>query len=75
MAKVGQLTVALENRAGTLAHLAKVLGDAKVNVVALLGSTAGMQGSVQVVVDNVNKAKEALGRAGLSIHRRHAGAV
>jgi hypothetical protein len=51
--------------AGTLPHLAKVLGDAKVNVVALLGSTAGTQGSVQVVVDNVNKAKKALGGAGL----------
>ncbi|HVO79059.1 MAG TPA: hypothetical protein VMT39_03525 [Candidatus Bathyarchaeia archaeon] len=66
MAKVKQLTVALENRPGTLAHLAKVLGDAKVNVLALLGSTAVGQGSVQVVVDNVNKAKKALGAAGLS---------
>ena len=66
MAKVKQLTVALENRPGTLAHMAKVLGDAKVNVLALLGSTAVGQGSVQVVVDNVNKAKKALGGAGLS---------
>ena len=40
MAKVKQLTVALENRPGTLAHMAKVLADAKVNVLALLGSTA-----------------------------------
>jgi hypothetical protein len=66
MAKVKQLTVALENRPGTLAHVAKVLADAKVNVLAFLGSTAGTQGSVQVVVDNVNKAKKALGGAGLS---------
>jgi len=66
MAKVKQLTVALENRPGTLAHMAKVLADAKVNVLALLGSTAVAQGSVQVVVDNVNKAKKALGGAGLS---------
>ena len=66
MAKVKQLTVALENRPGTLAHVAKVLADAKVNVLALLGSTAGVQGSAQVVVDNVNKAKKALGGAGLS---------
>ena len=66
MAKVKQLTVALENRPGTLAHVAKVLADAKVNVLALLGSTAGAQGSVQVVVDNVNKAKKALSGAGLS---------
>ncbi len=61
-----QLTVVLENRPGTLAHMAKVLADAKVNVLAPLGSTAVAQGSVQVVVDNVNKAKKALGGAGLS---------
>lgn len=47
MAKVKQLTVALENRPGTLAHVAKVLADVKVNVLAVLGSTAGAQGSVQ----------------------------
>ena len=66
MAKVKQLTVSLENRPGTLAHMAKVLADAKVNITALLNSTSGGQGSAQVVVDNVNKAKKALGRAGLS---------
>ena len=65
MAKVKQLTVALENRPGTLAHMAKVLADAKVNIVALLNSTAGAQGSAQVVVDSVNRAKKALGAAGL----------
>ncbi len=36
MAKVKQLTVALENRPGALAHMAKVLGDAKVNVLEIL---------------------------------------
>lgn len=66
MAKVKQLTVSLENRPGTLAHMAKVLAEAKVNITALLNSTSGAQGSAQVVVDNVNKAKKALGAAGLS---------
>ncbi len=66
MAKVKQLTVSLENRPGTLAHMAKALADAKVNIVALLNSTSGTQGSAQVVVDNVNNAKKALGAAGLS---------
>ena len=65
MAKVKQLTVALENRPGRLAQVAKVLADAGVNILALLGSTAGMQGSVQVVVDKINPAKKALGAAGL----------
>src|SRR5450756_587351 len=66
MAKVKQLTISLENQPGALARVAQVLADAKVNMVALLGSTSGTQGSVQVVVDNVNKAKKALGGAGLS---------
>ena len=66
MAKVKQLTISLENQPGALARVAQVLADAKVNMVALLGSTSGTQGSMQVVVDNVNKAKKALGGAGLS---------
>ena len=66
MAKVKQFTVALENRPGKLAQVASVLADAKVNILAVLGSTAGAQGSVQVVVDNANKARKALGGAGLA---------
>jgi hypothetical protein len=65
MAKVKQLTVALENRPGTMAQVAKVLAGAGVNILALLGSTAGTRGSVQVVVDKVSQAKKALGAAGL----------
>ncbi len=66
MAKVKQLTVALENRPGALAQMAQILADAKINVVALLGSTAGTQGSAQVVVDDIRKAKKALDKAGMS---------
>ena len=66
MAKVKQLTISLENQPGALARVAQVLADAKVNIVALLGSTSGTEGSAQVVVDNVSKAKKALGGAGLS---------
>ena len=66
MAKVKQLTVALENRPGALAQMAQVLADAKVNVMALLGSTAGTQGSAQVVVDQISKAKKALDKAGMT---------
>ena len=57
MARVKQLTVSLENQPGRLAALAKVLADAKVNIEALMASTAGARGSVQLVVDNVAKAK------------------
>ena len=63
MSKVKQLTVSLKNRPGALAQLAQTLADAKVNVVALLGSSAGAQASAQVVVDKMSKAKEALDKA------------
>jgi hypothetical protein len=66
MSKVKQLTVSLENRSGALAQMAQVLADAKVNVEALLGSSAGAQGSAQVVVDDIRKAKKALDKAGMS---------
>lgn len=66
MPRVKQLTVACENRPGALAQVARVLGDAKVNIVAFLTSTSGAEGSVAVIVDNVNKAKRALDRAGFS---------
>jgi len=66
MANVKQLTVSLENRPGTLAQVAKVLAGAKVNILALLASAAASPGSVQLVVDNVNRAKKALGAAGLA---------
>lgn len=66
MAKVKQLTIPLENRPGALAEVARVLADAKVNVTALLGSTSGTQGSAQVVVDNINRAKKAFDKAGKS---------
>jgi hypothetical protein len=63
MAKVKQLTISLENQPGALAKMARVLADAKVNISALLGSTAGSQGSAQVVVDDIRKAKKALEQA------------
>ena len=66
MAKVKQLTVSLENQPGKFAAVAKVLADAKVNIVAVLGSTAGARGSAQVVVDNITEAKKALSAAQVS---------
>ncbi len=66
MPKAKQLSIPVENRPGTLAHVASVLGDARVNIRAFLTTTSGTEGAVHVVVDNANKAKKALGRAGLS---------
>ena len=80
MAKTKQLSVSCENRPGTLARLARVLGDAKVSILGFNCTTSGAEGAVQLVVDNVQKAKSALEREGfpfteqdvLQVELRHA---
>jgi hypothetical protein len=66
MPKAKQLSIPVENRPGTLARVAKVLGNSRVNILAFLTTSSGAEGSVHVVVDNVNRAKKALDGAGLS---------
>jgi hypothetical protein len=66
MAKVKQLTVPCKNRPGEIARVAKVLGEAKVNIMSCLTTTSGDKGAMHLVVDNVNKAKKALDAADLS---------
>ena len=66
MPKAHQLTIRCRNRPGTLAHIAKVMGDAGVNIQGFLLSTSGSQGLLKVVVDDLDQAKEALQEAGLS---------
>ncbi len=65
MPRVNQLNVPCENRPGTLALVCRTLGDAKVNILGFLLATSGATGSVRLVVDDVEKAKEALYEAGL----------
>ena len=65
MPKVNELTVRCENRPGMLAHIATLMGDANVNIRGFLLTTSGAKGWVRLVVDNVEKAKEALEDAGL----------
>ena len=66
MPKAKELAIRCENLPGALAHIARVLGDAKVNILAFLTTTSGTEGTVQVVVDNENRAKKALASTGLS---------
>jgi hypothetical protein len=66
MAKTKQFTIAVDNRPGAVAHIAKTLGGAKVNILALVGTTQGSAGTVQLVVEDPKKAKKALDAAGVS---------
>ena len=60
MAKTKQFTIAVENRPGAPAEIARTLGDAKVNILALSGTAQGTSGTVQLVVEDSRRTKKAL---------------
>ena len=66
MAKTKQFTIAVDHQPGAVARIAKTLGDAKVNILSLLGTSQGMAGTVQLVVDDARRAKKALDSARIS---------
>ena len=66
MAKTKQFTISVENRPGAVAEIARTLGNAKVNILALLATAQGPGGSVQVIVEDTRRAKKALDEARLS---------
>ena len=61
--KTRQYTITLENRPGALAEVARTLGNAKVNILALQGTAQGMSSAVELVVDDTRRAKKALDEA------------
>lgn len=60
MAKTKQFTITVGNQPGAVAHIAKALGDSKVNILSLLGTAQGTGGTVQLVAEDAKKAKKAL---------------
>jgi len=66
MAKTKQFTISVENRPGVVAAIARTLGNAKVYILALLGTAQGTGGSVQLIVEDTKRAKKALDEARLS---------
>ena len=66
MAKIKQFTIAVENRPGAVAEIAKALGKAKVNVLSLLGTAQGTSGTIQLVAEDARRAKKALDEAKIS---------
>jgi hypothetical protein len=63
MAKTKQFTISVQNQPGAVAEIARTLGNAKVNILALLGTAQGTTGTVQLVVDDARRAKKALDAA------------
>lgn len=66
MAKTKQFTIAIDNHPGAVAAITRILGDAKVNILSLLGTAQGAAGSVQLIVEDARRAKKALDAARMS---------
>lgn len=66
MAKTKQFTIAIDNQPGAVAHIAKTLGEAKVNILSLLGTAQGAAGAVQLIAEDSRRAKKALDGARIS---------
>jgi len=63
MAKTKQFTIAIDNQPGAVAAIVKTLGNAKVNILALLGTAQGTAGTVQLIAEDARRAKKALDAA------------
>lgn len=66
MSRTKQFRIAIRNRPGAVAEIARTLGNAKVNILALLGTAQGTAATVQVVVDDSGRAKKALDETKIS---------
>ncbi|MDR1711257.1 MAG: ACT domain-containing protein [Propionibacteriaceae bacterium] len=66
--KVTQLTVFLENRSGRLAEVARILGDAGINIHGFSTTEAAEYGILRLIVADVPKAREVLTQAGFTTH-------
>lgn len=65
--KVKQLSVFMENRAGRLAEVVRLLGEAGVNIRALSLADTSDFGILRLIVNNVDKAVKALRDSGHTV--------
>jgi hypothetical protein len=72
MAKTKQFIISIDNHPGAVAEIARTLGSAKVNILSLLGTAQGTGGIVQLLVDDVRRAKKALDSARIAYQEKTA---
>jgi hypothetical protein len=65
--RVEQISVFLENKAGRLAEVARILADAGINIRALSLADTSDFGILRLIVNDNNKAKEALKQHGFTV--------
>jgi hypothetical protein len=65
--KVRQISIFMENRAGRLAEIMKLLGEARINIRALSLADTSDFGILRLIVNDVDGALEALRRSGHTV--------
>lgn len=73
--KVEQISVFLENKAGRLAEVTKVLGEAMINIRALSLADTTDFGILRLIVDQYDKAREILKQHGFTVGKTEVVAV
>ena len=73
--RVEQISVFLENKAGRLAEVARILAEAEVNIRALSLADTSDFGILRLIVNNNNKAKEVLRQHGFTVGKTDVVAV
>jgi len=66
MAKTKVFTITVQNQPGAVAAIAKALGSAKVNILALSGTAEGAAGTVRLVAEEPKRARKVLDEAKLA---------
>lgn len=73
--KVEQISVFLENKAGRLAEVTRVLGEAGINIRALSLADTTDFGILRLIVDNYDKARDVLKSRGFTVGKTEVVAV
>jgi len=73
--KVEQISVFLENKPGALAEVTRILGESGVNIRALSLADTKDFGILRLIVNDNEKAKEVLGRKGLTVRKTEVVAI
>ena len=75
MDHVEQISVFLENKAGRLAEVTRILAEANINIRALSLADTSDFGILRLIVNDNNKAKEELKKAGFTVAKTDVVAV
>jgi hypothetical protein len=73
--KVEQISVFLENKPGALAEVTRILGESGINIRALSLADTKDFGILRLIVNDNEKARDILGRKGLTVRKTEVVAV